>query len=281
MSSTPHARDVVVFIGPSGSGKTTVIQELQRRHPHFFSFCVSHTTRPPRTGEENGKQYYFVNRPQFVELVKQKKMAEYTLLFPRENSVQNSQRNVQLMEKVLETDFCHIESLLELEKSVLGGASEGGTQGTFYGTSKQALMEQVEQHKTVLMDTDLKGAISLDGIFHKKGREENDNEEKDATVQKLKQYACCIVLILPPSLETVRARLEKRHSETPETLAIRMAYNAVWMRYYKKYSDIFDYVVVNDDLETCVRQLEELILTPEGSRRESRRSGKRARMASL
>ncbi|XP_057163266.1 guanylate kinase isoform X2 [Ursus arctos] len=52
----------VVLSGPSGAGKSTLLKRLLQEHGSVFGFSVSHTTRDPRPGEENGKDYYFVTR---------------------------------------------------------------------------------------------------------------------------------------------------------------------------------------------------------------------------
>eukprot|EP00656_Telonema_subtile_P049662 TRINITY_DN6220_c0_g1_i1.p1 TRINITY_DN6220_c0_g1~~TRINITY_DN6220_c0_g1_i1.p1 ORF type:complete len:342 (+),score=109.13 TRINITY_DN6220_c0_g1_i1:1233-2258(+) len=51
----------VVVTGPSGVGKGTLVAALLEAHPHQVGLCVSHTTRDPRPGEEDGKQYHFVS----------------------------------------------------------------------------------------------------------------------------------------------------------------------------------------------------------------------------
>jgi len=50
----------VVFCGPSGSGKSTLLKRLMLEFPKAFAFSVSHTTRKPRAGEQNGREYHFV-----------------------------------------------------------------------------------------------------------------------------------------------------------------------------------------------------------------------------
>ncbi|XP_063308881.1 guanylate kinase isoform X3 [Pelobates fuscus] len=52
----------VVLSGPSGAGKSTLLKMLLRDHEGTFGFSVSHTTRNPRPGEANGKDYHFVTR---------------------------------------------------------------------------------------------------------------------------------------------------------------------------------------------------------------------------
>lgn len=57
---------LVVISGPSGSGKTSIIRRL-REHPRV-SVSVSVTTRPPREGEVDGRDYSFVDRDAFMAL---------------------------------------------------------------------------------------------------------------------------------------------------------------------------------------------------------------------
>ncbi|XP_070582919.1 guanylate kinase [Erythrolamprus reginae] len=52
----------VVLSGPSGAGKSTLLKKLLRDYDNVFGFSVSHTTRQPRPGEVNGKDYHFVTR---------------------------------------------------------------------------------------------------------------------------------------------------------------------------------------------------------------------------
>jgi guanylate kinase len=62
-----HSR-LTVLSGPSGVGKSTVVAELNRSCPQIW-ISVSVTTRKPRTGEVNGREYYFVNDNEFDRLV--------------------------------------------------------------------------------------------------------------------------------------------------------------------------------------------------------------------
>uniref|UniRef100_A0A8C6ZAY3 Guanylate kinase n=3 Tax=Nothoprocta TaxID=8806 RepID=A0A8C6ZAY3_NOTPE len=52
----------VVLSGPSGAGKSTLLKKLLQEYKNVFGFSVSHTTRKPRPGEVNGKDYHFVSR---------------------------------------------------------------------------------------------------------------------------------------------------------------------------------------------------------------------------
>ncbi|KAM7012428.1 guanylate kinase 1b isoform 2-T2 [Tautogolabrus adspersus] len=57
----------VVLSGPSGAGKSTLMKRLINDHEGVFGFSVSHTTRNPRPGEENGKDYHFTTREAMQE----------------------------------------------------------------------------------------------------------------------------------------------------------------------------------------------------------------------
>ncbi|XP_052235567.1 guanylate kinase-like isoform X2 [Dreissena polymorpha] len=61
----------IVFSGPSGSGKSTLLQRLFKEYPDSFAFSVSHTTRKPRPGEQEGKDYYYVEVPVFEKMVQE------------------------------------------------------------------------------------------------------------------------------------------------------------------------------------------------------------------
>ena len=67
---------LVVFSGPSGSGKGTVLSKFFETNENAF-LSVSLTTRPPRTGEEHGKHYYFVDKAEFENLISNNGVLEY------------------------------------------------------------------------------------------------------------------------------------------------------------------------------------------------------------
>uniref|UniRef100_H2MTA1 Guanylate kinase n=1 Tax=Oryzias latipes TaxID=8090 RepID=H2MTA1_ORYLA len=52
----------LVFSGPSGAGKSTLLKKLMGEYDSVFGFSVSHTTRKPRPGEQNGIDYHYVSR---------------------------------------------------------------------------------------------------------------------------------------------------------------------------------------------------------------------------
>ena len=69
-----------VLSSPSGTGKTTLAKKIAENNNNF-SISVSHTTRKPRPNEIDGKDYYFVNKKQFEDLVNKKNFFEYANIF--------------------------------------------------------------------------------------------------------------------------------------------------------------------------------------------------------
>ncbi|XP_076235480.1 guanylate kinase isoform X1 [Calliopsis andreniformis] len=66
----------LVLCGPSGSGKSTFIKKLFEEFPDKFGFSVSHTTRNPRPGEEDGKHYYFTTKEKMQKQIEQGEFLE-------------------------------------------------------------------------------------------------------------------------------------------------------------------------------------------------------------
>ncbi|KAI6971703.1 guanylate kinase [Hortaea werneckii] len=67
----------VVVSGPSGAGKSTLLKRLFDQYPDRFGFSVSHTTRAPRPGEEDGVAYNFVTKEAFQKLVAENGFIEH------------------------------------------------------------------------------------------------------------------------------------------------------------------------------------------------------------
>ena len=69
-----------VLSSPSGTGKTTLTKKLAELNTNF-SISISHTTRKPRPNEINGKDYFFVGKKEFEDLVKENNFFEYANIF--------------------------------------------------------------------------------------------------------------------------------------------------------------------------------------------------------
>ena len=106
--------------------------------------------------------------------------------------------------------------------------------GRFYGSLKQQVNRQLEDGKHVIFDVDVVGA------------------------QKIKEYygdRALSVFIQPPSIESLRQRLEQRATDAPEVIEDRLARARVELSQAEK----FDQIVVNDDLETAKKDFVALI----------------------
>ena len=71
------ANKVLIFSAPSGSGKSTIVNHILGIYGDRMEFSISATSRLPRGGEQNGKEYYFVTPEAFRELIAQDAFVEY------------------------------------------------------------------------------------------------------------------------------------------------------------------------------------------------------------
>jgi guanylate kinase len=67
---------LIIFSAPSGSGKTTLVHYIMSKVPHV-SFSVSATSRPPRPGEKNGVDYYFITVEEFKQKIEEDAFVEW------------------------------------------------------------------------------------------------------------------------------------------------------------------------------------------------------------
>ncbi len=80
------AGELFILSAPSATGKTTLIRRLFERHRELargLAFSVSHTTRPPRTGEVHGRDYYFVDREAFEAMIAGGAFLEWAIVHGR------------------------------------------------------------------------------------------------------------------------------------------------------------------------------------------------------
>ena len=77
------SNNLFIITAPSGAGKTTLIKraiDYAKKINEQVHLAVSHTTRNPRSGEENGKDYSFINEEEFKNNIAQDKYLEYALV---------------------------------------------------------------------------------------------------------------------------------------------------------------------------------------------------------
>lgn len=110
--------------------------------------------------------------------------------------------------------------------------------GNYYGTSSQAVKEQLQAGKDVILEIDWQGALQVKEKFAKT------------------ELAPIMVFILPPSREALKQRLSNRGQDSDEVIETRLAGAITEMSQYDK----FDYVVINDDFATAYDELKSVII---------------------
>ena len=68
---------LIVVSGFSGSGKGTLMKELLKRYPDIYAPSISATTRAPREGEEDGREYFFISKDEFEKMIAKDELIEY------------------------------------------------------------------------------------------------------------------------------------------------------------------------------------------------------------
>jgi guanylate kinase len=71
---------VFIISAPSGSGKSTLVNEIRISVPHL-EFSISYTTRKPRGSEQNGREYYYIEREEFEAMIRRDAFLEHAEVF--------------------------------------------------------------------------------------------------------------------------------------------------------------------------------------------------------
>ncbi len=189
---------LAVVSGFSGAGKGTLMKALLETYGERYALSISATTRKPRPGEEEGKDYFFVSKERFQQMIQEDALIEHA---------------------------CYV--------------------GNYYGTPKEYVTRQMEAGRDVILEIEIQGAFKVKEIF------------PDAL----------LLFVTPPSAAELERRLRGRKTETEEVIRdrLRRAFEEA------KYMEQYDYLLINDDLKTCVQEMNQLIQTQHlrtGSSRE-------------
>jgi guanylate kinase len=106
--------------------------------------------------------------------------------------------------------------------------------GSFYGTLKSQIDEALREDRHLLFDVDVKGALRIKELYG--------------------EYAT-LIFIVPPSIDVLKQRLEKRGTDPEQTILLRLS-RAEWEL---AQADRFDRIVVNDDLARAVSEVEAIV----------------------
>ena len=72
--------NLFVVVAPSGAGKTSLVGKLLEREPNI-KLSISYTTRAPREGEVNGREYHFVDRGAFEKMIAHGDFLEHAAVY--------------------------------------------------------------------------------------------------------------------------------------------------------------------------------------------------------
>ncbi|MEM7027146.1 MAG: guanylate kinase [Pseudomonadota bacterium] len=110
-----------IISAPSGAGKTSLVKELLTRIEHL-TVSTSHTTRAARQGEENGKDYFFVDEQKFKSMINDNEFLEYAYVFNHYYGTAKQSIEVDLKEGkniILEIDWQGARQIKSLLRSAV------------------------------------------------------------------------------------------------------------------------------------------------------------------
>lgn len=178
---------LAVVSGFSGAGKGTLMKALLERYDNY-ALSISATTRKPREGEVDGREYFFVTEEVFEEMIAQDALIEYA------RYVNHS-----------------------------------------YGTPKDYVLKQMEQGKDVVLEIEIQGALKV----------------------KERYPEAILIFVMPPCAAELKKRLVGRGTESLDVIDARLrraCEEAEGM-------DSYDYILVNDQIDSCVEEMHRLIQT--------------------
>ncbi|MDY0273132.1 MAG: guanylate kinase [Advenella sp.] len=179
--------NVFMIIAPSGAGKSSLVNALLKNDTDI-ELSISCTTRPPRPGEENGREYHFITVDEFQAL--------------KDN-----------------------DNLLEWAE----------VHGNFYGTPKTFIKQAIAAGKDVLLEIDWQGARQVRQQFP----------------------AVTDIFILPPSIEELEVRLNRRGQDEPGVIARRLLAAGGEIAHAPE----CEYVIINNDFDLALHELQQIIAT--------------------
>lgn len=177
---------LIVISGFSGVGKGTVVKRLASDYGYELS--ISATTRSPRAGEEHGREYFFISKNEFENLIDYGGFIEWTQ---------------------------YVEN--------------------YYGTPKKFVEDGLNEGKDIILEIEVMGAMKI------------KEQYPDAL----------LIFISAPSIEVLKERLRGRGTEPEEVIIKRLKQATEEAADMDKY----DYIVINDDLEECIKTVDSIIVS--------------------
>ena len=186
MKTKQHKGILIVVSGFSGAGKGTLMKRLVSDYDNY-ALSVSMTTRQPRTGEVDGREYFFSTKEEFEKKIEEEGLVEYA---------------------------CY--------------------GGNYYGTPREYVEKKLEEGKDVILEIEIQGALKI----------------------KQKFPTALLLFVMPPSAAELKRRLVGRGTETEDVIEKRLKRATEEAEGIENY----DYIVINDNLEECVREMHGLIM---------------------
>ena len=184
----------LVISGPAGVGKTTICERLLEEFGDELSRVVTTTTRSPRSGEVDGKDYYFTEIDDFKNLARENAFLEYEMIH-----------------------------------------------GNYYGTSKKAVFDKMEESKNILINIDVRGAKSL---------------RKEMNVQIASDIKVVSIFLKPNNLYVLKERLLKRGSDSKDNIEKRLETAKEELEFAKE----FDHQLISTEKDSDYSLVKEIYL---------------------
>lgn len=182
----PKKNNIFIVSAPSGCGKTTICKKLTSFDKNIVN-SVSVTTRDPRPGERDKRDYFFISKSEFLYGIQKGEFLEWA--------------------EVL---------------------------GHLYGTPRTFVEDVLRNGKDVLLSIDVQGALKL----------------------KNKIPHAVFIFLMPPSVQELKRRLQKRRTESKVEIHRRLDLAKREMGFVRNY----DYVVVNDVLQDAVKNVRAIVV---------------------
>lgn len=117
-----HKGNLFILSAPSGAGKSTLYKALLSQDKQV-RISISHTTRAPRTGEENGREYYFIDDESFLDMIAEDAFFEHAQVF--DNYYGTSKESIfemleQGLDVILEIDWQGARQIRQLYPEAIG-----------------------------------------------------------------------------------------------------------------------------------------------------------------
>ena len=177
--------NLYVVAAPSGAGKSSLVKALMELDARVLP-SVSHTTRAPRGQEFHGREYFFIDDPEFDRMIQAQAFLEWAQVH-----------------------------------------------GNRYGTSRATIESTIAKGMDVILEIDFQGAMQIKSLFAN----------------------AVLIFILPPSMEELKARLQRRGEDSPQVIELRLQNAAQEM----VQAHAFDFVIINELFDKALFDLKAIV----------------------